>query len=582
MADANSKDLSSNVAETQTKAAMIMEPSTYRAVTHLQLDVPEIDSEAQLLLTALAEIGSIQEQEEKSDAAIHEEIECSDSRVFFYRFGGRECCVPVVKLEPSMIKTQEIGRDLLKQKVLPLFSTNGRKLWIYVQLVLVLWFGLKCAIIDIAVNSPSTRTPVDFASLAFSLVFLTLSILDTFGTIRYSSLVCTPCRGCRATNKLSDGATAAAAAAAAAGINSISANLKYERCRSFSLLNSKYVDLFRMILNEVIVYTITICTMLQLILNSKQDGNKLQLAVSIISFIIAVLWKIATVYSTCIFVVVRTIFKLRMIRKDGPVASSANWCHVHLIIHVLAQMVSQVSMIVCIGAKMHYENRNFSVDNTVQISPALWYMFFGALIIPLAGVFTFVISNFYSVQEYPIGYFLDLLHSRSATRKKCGSEEQSAQEIAQSTKPEFSSEKAKKVVQKIKAEFTYIHNQSPLKKYCYVFVSPLLATSSVVYTLLILAFLACCVLEPTSVGTQLVVLYNSSTGWTFFFVITALLVCAVNMLVLLIGALWIAIILAIVAACILICYYGNGTNWTCDYCYAENEQQASPEERRIT
>ena len=98
-----------------------------------------------------------------------------------------------------------------------------------------------------------------------------------------------------------------------------------------------------MILNEVIVYTVTICTMLQLILNSKQNRNDLQMTFSIVSFIIAVIWNLVTVYSTCVFVVVRTIFKLRKIRKDGPVASSANWCHVHLIIHVLAQMVSQVS-----------------------------------------------------------------------------------------------------------------------------------------------------------------------------------------------------------------------------------------------
>ena len=50
--------------------------------------------------------------------------------------------------------------------------------------------------------------------------------------------------------------------------------------------------------------------------------------------------------------------------------------------------------------KMHYEN--FTVDNNiiVQISGFLWYMFFGALIVHLAWVFTFGIYNFYSVQEY--------------------------------------------------------------------------------------------------------------------------------------------------------------------------------------
>ena len=120
-------------------------------------------------------------------------------------------------------------------------------------------------------------------------------------------------------------------------------------------------------------------------------------------------------------------------------------------------MVSQVSMIVCIGAKMHYENRNFSVDNTVQISSALWYMFFGALIIPFAGIFTFGISNFYSVQEYPIGYFLDLLDSVIRRSKEQG---------ARSTvEMELSSEKAKKIVEYIKVDFKYINDRFPFIKF---------------------------------------------------------------------------------------------------------------------
>ena len=77
-----------------------------------------------------------------------------------------------------------------------------------------------------------------------------------------------------------------------------------------------------------------------------------------------------------------------------------------------------------ISAKMHYENKDISVHNSVQISAFLWYMLFGALIVPLAGIFTFAISNFYSVQVYPIGYFLDKLHS---VIRRGGCEEQRAQ-----------------------------------------------------------------------------------------------------------------------------------------------------------
>ena len=56
----------------------------------------------------------------------------------------------------------------------------------------------------------------------------------------------------------------------------------------------QYSDLFRMILNEVIVYTITICIMLQLILGAKQNSDDLQMGFNIASFIVAVLWKTAS------------------------------------------------------------------------------------------------------------------------------------------------------------------------------------------------------------------------------------------------------------------------------------------------
>ena len=238
------------------------------------------------------------------------------------------------------------------------------------------------------------------------------------------------------------------------------------------------------------------------------------------------------------FVVLRTLIAMRKIRKDGPVASTAKWFHIHLFVHVLGQVVSQVAMMVCIGVKMDYENRDFSIENTVRISGFLWFMFFGALIVPLAGIFTFAISNFYSVQEYPIGYFLDLLHS-SIRRGELG--EQSAQESAEVKQSIETGVSSESVAQNIETEFTKIHKRSTLSKYGYVFLSPLLVTLSIVHTLLIFAFLMSYLLEPTVSG-QFGVLYSSSTGWTVFFVIACLLVGVPHILVLLVGVVWIVII----------------------------------------
>ena len=133
-----------------------------------------------------------------------------------------------------------------------------------------------------------------------------------------------------------------------------------------------------------------------------------------------------------------------------------------------------------IGVKFDYENRDFAADRTVRVNGFLWYMLFGALLLPLAGVFTFAIPNFYSFQEYPIGYFLDFVNSFISTG------ELSEQDDSESVKSEVQVES---IVQTIETNFTQIHNQSVFKKYASVFFSPLLVTLAIIYTLLIIRYL---------------------------------------------------------------------------------------------
>ena len=73
---------------------------------------------------------------------------------------------------------------------------------------------------------------------------------------------------------------------------------------------------------------------------------------------------------------------------------------------------------------------------------------------------------------------------------------------------------------------------------------PLLATLSIIHALLIGGFLVSCLLGS---DTGVTFLYDSSTGWKVFFVITAFLVCATNILVLLIGAVCIKMLVGVIA-----------------------------------
>ena len=192
-------------------------------------------------------------------------------------------------------------------------------------------------------------------------------------------------------------------------------------------------------------------------------------------------------------------------------------------------------IVVFIGGKFYYDN--WPAEPTVQISPFLWYMMVGGLVIPFAGVFTFLIGNYYSVQEYPIGFFLDLLLTRRVGNTQNDNGEQSL-----SFKPihfgmlSEADKGAKNIARKSLSDFIEMHSTNCLCKYFYVFQHPVLIILSISYTLTILAFAICFVLH---VGTNNQM--ADSTGWVVFFVLGITLICLANILVLLVGGVWLII-----------------------------------------
>ena len=60
----------------------------------------------------------------------------------------------MLELKPSMSRARDIGQELLKEKLFPLFSANGREIWTYLQFLLILGFVVKSAVVDIAASDP--------------------------------------------------------------------------------------------------------------------------------------------------------------------------------------------------------------------------------------------------------------------------------------------------------------------------------------------------------------------------------------------------------------------------------------------
>ena len=282
-------------------------------------------------------------------------------------------------------------------------------------------------------------------------------------------------------------------------------------------------------LSDLLVYPITICSMFEFLLGMlRTQQNDIDIK-DMVLFAVQVLQSVVIIYGTRCIVILKTTCTLHQ------AGSTAQCFHLHFFLHMVGQMLTQVLMIVCIGAKMFYENRNFSVDNTVHVSLFLWYMIAGGLVLPFVGVFTFAIGKYYSVQLYPIGFFLDLY---TAGIGKI---------------PDFSN-KIAKIAAKIEADFDEIYDEGILYKYGYVFMSPVLVTLSIIYALLLYGFAACYFWveydpEDGSAGSAVfefvVPYFGSPLGWILFLNVAFLLVIVANILVLFVAAVWIIIILIV-------------------------------------
>ena len=512
---------------------------------------------------AVIEIGSLQNQETATETAASQNdagqlrgTQCKESRfceIITSRINGRHGLAPMVETKPSMRRAQMIGKKWLKELVFSVFFTI-RELVTYGNALFasVLFFLTIAHIIILAVDGK--KTIADYVHLAFSMVYcgflisLDLIIVICFHKCKLVRDACKCCKWCRGANEAVETDSQPLATP-----SNTHGGRHCTRCCKLCC-NNKYVDLVRSLLIGVFVYLLTVSSMLKVILNiqscSQNDTAILPYChtdvltgLNITEFVVTAIWNLFF-YFLCSFVILRTICVINKLRKDGPVTKTAQSLHFRFIFHIIGQMVVQILMIVCIGAKMFYENREFSAYGTIRISPYLWYMIVGGFLIPFAGVFTFAISNFYYVQEYLIGFSVDLLHNKVITRIEDGED----------LTPELTEKDARNTVDMLKNDFTEIHSVRIEDKCSHVLESPLLVALSVVYALFLLPFAICCVLEPDPVSgmTRLVVLNGSTTPWVVFFVVGVLLVILVNISGLLVAGVWIVIIITIIILIILL------------------------------
>ena len=139
-------------------------------------------------------------------------------------------------------------------------------------------------------------------------------------------------------------------------------------------------------------------------------------------------------------------------------------------------MLTQALMFAAIWSKVQCENPERVESSHVFISPFTWVLIILAFLIPIVGTFTFFITNYYWVQEYPVDFMINFLSSLKKTsifdiqRKAC----ESSYSIAE-------------LIGKVRIQLV---NRGFCEKFFYPFLDPWLVSLCMGYNFLMASFTA--------------------------------------------------------------------------------------------
>ena len=294
-------------------------------------------------------------------------------------------CYPEKVLFPTtepLLMASKAGWMALMYTVFPLLSVYGREILVYVQLVI---FTILLVFSIINITTYSERTVVDVVNVALSGTATFIAIFNVVVVTCIQRCVLARRVMCCRDDNGSD-------------------QRCFFRCHQFNKGMYMFFDLCPVLLSEIFMFPILICTMFQFILVLINTQNRLG-AISVM-FVLTGLFMFILVYVVRVLIVVFAFRAIQKARDDRRCCKSGSRLQIFFFIYMLAQMLLQVLMTVIVGNTFYYEN---VTKSSLFVSSYLIYMTVGSFIIPLLGLIGFIIPNYYSVRQYPIAFFLDVL-----------------------------------------------------------------------------------------------------------------------------------------------------------------------------
>ena len=220
------------------------------------------------------------------------------------------------------------------------------------------------------------------------------------------------------------------------------------------------------------------------------------------------------VYAQKGVILIGIIFSIRKVKKQEKWNSGL--FIIYFVCYMFGLMILQILMIIIIGERFHNEYTNY---RAIEMSGQLWYMMIFTFLMPLIGIFMFLVVHHVWTMTLPVNVTYDMIFKKMQTKG------QKAKIL----------EKEIKNKNEFEEDYEKLENVSTWRKFIYPYISPLHITLTFGYFLFFAGFFICCFVDGTF------------GNWFRLYIATAVFAVLVNINATGVTILWVVIIGGIIA-----------------------------------
>ena len=422
-------------------------------------------------------------------------------------------CAEYLKLPDSRIirKARLIGSRILAAAIL-------RRLYIIpVIREIIVYIGLIIAVVSLVTSSIKLHNTIHsnqrqlektliFIGFGFSMFGLVFTAIDSFLRFRH--------HGCRVFKRAyrnekvvqeNDDEIAELC------------NDKCPRCEGICGKSCVIVmDVIRIIVLETIFYPDLLVQVFQFIvlLVDNNYDSKMIAALTWFTTLKGLLKNLLFVYAHKGFILIGIIFSIRKVKKEEKWNSGL--FIIYFVCYMFGLMILQISMIIIIGERFRYEYTNY---RAIEMSGQLWYMIIFTFLVPLIGIFMFLVVHHVWTMTLPVDVTYDMIFKKIHTK----GHKTKVLEREIEDKNEF------------EKDYMELKEVQTWRKFIHPYISPLHIILIFGYSLLFVGFFICCTVDGTF------------GNWFWLYLATAFFAVLVNINATGVTIVWVVILTGVIA-----------------------------------